>query len=241
LGRRALLRRTWFATFGVIGLAACTPTSPVYIDEVNLLPDHLVDLLLDVAASGVNSVEREGISVRHPARFLLVGTMNPEEGDLRPQFVDRFGVSVTVTAPGDEAERMEVVRRRMAFDADCVAFVQRWSEAEASLAARVRVARQRVAGVEMPEALLALAVRICLEANVDGLRPDLTIYRAACALAAFDGRSRVFEDDIYRSPIDAARIRWIRRQVARRRPVWNRSSRGTKPRTPTRRSRQMTI
>jgi magnesium chelatase subunit D len=183
------------------GLLSAAYRGVLYIDEVNLLPDHLVDLLLDVAASGVNSVEREGISVRHPARFLLVGTMNPEEGDLRPQFVDRFGLSVTVTASLEEGARMEVVRRRVAFDSDPLAFVRGWSEAEASLGARVRGARQRVAGVEMPEALLALTVRICLEASVDGLRPDLTIYRAACALAAFDGRSRVLEDDIYRAAL----------------------------------------
>jgi magnesium chelatase subunit D len=183
------------------GLLAAAHRGVLYIDEVNLLPDHLVDLLLDVAASGVNSVEREGISVRHPARFLLVGTMNPEEGDLRPQFVDRFGLSVTVTAPLDEAERMEVVRRRMAFDVDPEGFVQRWSEAEASLAARVRGARERVAGVELPEVLLALTVRICVEAMVDGLRPDLTTCRAACALAALDGRARVLEDDVYRAAL----------------------------------------
>ena len=183
------------------GLLAAAHRGVLYIDEVNLLPDHLVDVLLDVAASGVHSVEREGISVRHPARFLLVGTMNPEEGDLRPQFVDRFGLSVSVTASLDEGQRMEVVRRRMAFDADPGEFMRRWSEAEAALAARVRLARSRLADVEVPETLLALTVRICMEAAVDGLRADLTIYRAACVLAALDERRRVVEDDIYRAAL----------------------------------------
>ncbi|MBV9359347.1 MAG: VWA domain-containing protein [Chloroflexi bacterium] len=183
------------------GLLAAAHRGVLYIDEVNLLPDHLVDLLLDVAASGLHSVEREGVSVRHPARFLLVGTMNPEEGDLRPQFVDRFGLSVTVTAPQDAAERMDVVRRRVAFDSNPEDFVRGWCEAEGSLTARVRGARERVASVEMSEALLALTVRVCVEATVDGLRADLTIYRAARALAALEERPRVVEDDIYRAAL----------------------------------------
>ena len=183
------------------GLLAAAHRGVLYIDEVNLLPDHLVDLLLDVAASGVHAVEREGVSVRHPSRFLLVGTMNPEEGELRPQFLDRFGLCVTVAAPADPAERAEVVRRRVTFDAAPEAFAARWAAQEATLAGRLRAARDGVAAVEMPEHLLALAVRICLEANVDGLRPDLTVYRAAVALAALDGRARVVEDDVYRAAL----------------------------------------
>ena len=183
------------------GLLAAAHRGVLYIDEVNLLPDHLVDLLLDVAASGVHAVEREGVSVRHPSRFLLVGTMNPEEGELRLQFLDRFGLCVTVAAPTDPAERAEVVRRRVAFDAAPEAFAVRWAVQEAALAQRLRAARDGITAVEMPEHLLALAVRICLEANVDGLRPDLTVYRAAVALAALDGRARVVEDDVYRAAL----------------------------------------
>ena len=183
------------------GLLAAAHRGVLYIDEVNLLPDHLVDLLLDVAASGVHAVEREGVSVRHPSRFLLVGTMNPEEGELRPQFLDRFGLCVTVAAPTDALERAEVVRRRIAFDAAPDAFAARFAAEEAALALRLRAARDAVASVEMPEALLALAVQICVEAHVDGLRPDLTVYRTAIALAALDGRTRVVEDDIYRAAL----------------------------------------
>ena len=183
------------------GLLAAAHRGVLYIDEVNLLPDHLVDLLLDVAASGVHAVEREGVSVRHPSRFLLVGTMNPEEGELRPQFLDRFGLCVTVAAPTDHLERAEVVRRRVAFDAAPEAFEARFAAEEAALASKLRAARDAAPSVDMPERLLALAVQICVEARVDGLRPDLTVYRAAIALAALDGRAQVVEDDVYRAAL----------------------------------------
>lgn len=163
----------------------------LYIDEVNLLEDHLVDLLLDVAASGENVVEREGLSVRHPARFVLVGSGNPEEGELRPQLLDRFGLSVEVATPCDISERVEVVRRRDAYDRDADGFLARWAPEEAKLRARIEAARTRLADTEAPEALLEAAARLCLAVGADGLRGELTLLRAARALAALEGAPEV--------------------------------------------------
>src|SRR5690242_13441245 len=178
------------------GLLATAHRGVLYLDEVNLLHDHLVDLLLDAAALGVNYVEREGVSVRHASRFLLVGTMNPEEGELRPQLLDRFGLTVQVTASQDGAERAEVVRRRLAFEADPAGFITRFSADTAARAARVVAARDRLPDVDLPDAALRQICAVCGSFGVDGMRADLVTARTAIALAAWHGRDVVTEEDI---------------------------------------------
>jgi len=178
------------------GLLAAAHRGVLYVDEVNLLHDHLVDLLLDAAALGVNYVEREGVSVRHASRFLLVGTMNPEEGELRPQLLDRFGLTVQVTASHDPAERAEVVRRRLAFEADPAAFITRFSADTETLAGQVAAARDRLPGVDLPDAALRQICAVCGAFGVDGMRADLVTARTAVALAAWHGRDTVTEEDI---------------------------------------------
>jgi magnesium chelatase subunit I len=169
------------------GLLARANRGFLYIDEVNLLEDHLVDLLIDVAASGENVVEREGLSVRHPARFVLVGSGNPEEGELRPQLLDRFGLSVEVRTPQDLASRIEVVKRRDAFERDGAAFIAGWAKAEAKVRKQIVAARARIADVAVPDATLERAAQLCMALGTDGLRGELTLIRAARALAALDG------------------------------------------------------
>src|SRR5690348_4218437 len=178
------------------GLLAAAHRGILYVDEVNLLHDHLVDLLLDAAALGVNYVEREGVSVRHAARFLLVGTMNPEEGELRPQLLDRFGLTVEVRASREPAERAEVVRRRLAYEADPDGFAQRWLAADKETAARIAEARALLHRVELPDAELLRITRICAAFEVDGMRADLVTARAATALAAWNGRTVVDAEDV---------------------------------------------
>lgn len=175
------------------GLLARAHRGFLYIDEVNLLEDHLVDLLIDVAASGENVVEREGLSMRHPARFVLVGSGNPEEGELRPQLLDRFGLAVDVKTPTDLPMRMEVVRRRDAFERDPAAFAARWAEAEAEVRARIVGGRRQLPKVTLPESTLERAARLCLALGTDGLRGELTLVRAARALAAYEGHRTVGE------------------------------------------------
>ncbi len=184
------------------GLLAAAHRGVLYVDEVNLLPDHLVDLLLDAAAMGRAHVERDGVSVKHAARFLLVGTMNPEEGEPRPQLLDRFGLVVNVTAPREPSVRAEVVRRRLAHDADSEAFSARFAAADASLATRIVQARDRLPSVRLPDGELDRIARICVTYGVDGLRADIVVARAAVALAAWHDRPRVTVDDIH----DAARL-----------------------------------
>ena len=179
------------------GLLAAAHRGVLYIDEVNLLPDHLVDLLLDVAASGVNVVERDGASIAHPARFVLAGTMNPEEGDLRPQLLDRFGLVVDAHTPTEPAQRAEIVRRRITFDRDPARFAHEYAEAERTLCALLARARDNLRTITVPEKMLALAVALCIEAHADGLRPDLAVYRTAVALTALDDRGRVEDHDVY--------------------------------------------
>jgi magnesium chelatase subunit D len=181
------------------GLLAAAHRGILYVDEVNLLPDHLVDVLLDAAAMGRNHVEREGISVSHPARFLLVGTMNPEEGDLRPQLLDRFGLSVEVAASVDPPERVEVVRRRLAFDADPPAFAARFAGEERSVAERVAAAREQLGRVRLGDRMLLLIAGTCARLGVDGLRADIVCARAATALAALDGADEVTEEHVRRA------------------------------------------
>ena len=178
------------------GLLAAAHRGILYVDEVNLLHDHLVDLLLDAAALGVNYVEREGVSVRHAARFLLVGTMNPEEGELRPQLLDRFGLTVEAAASRDPAQRAEVVRRRLAYEADPAGFAAQWAGETARLAAQVAAARERLGSVRLPDAALDQICAVCASFEVDGLRADLVTARTAIALAAWHGRAEVGPDDI---------------------------------------------
>jgi len=173
------------------GLLARANRGYLYIDEVNLLEDHIVDLLLDVAQSGENLVEREGLSIRHPARFVLVGSGNPEEGELRPQLLDRFGLSVEVTSPKDIETRVEVIRRRDAYDTDREAFLSRWQAEDAALRGRILAARTVLAGVRTPNVVLHDCAAICLALGADGLRGELTLLRAARALSAFDGAYEV--------------------------------------------------
>jgi magnesium chelatase subunit D len=178
------------------GLLAAANRGVLYVDEVNLLHDHLVDLLLDAAALGTAYVEREGVSVRHAARFLLVGTMNPEEGELRPQLLDRFGLTVEVAAPRDPAERAEVVRRRFAHDADPTGFAVQWAADESALAARIATARARLPYVVLSDTALRQVTAVCAAFDVDGLRADIVTARAAIAHAAWSGRESVSEDDV---------------------------------------------
>lgn len=189
------------------GLLARAHRGFLYIDEVNLLEDHLVDLLIDVAASGENVVEREGLSVRHPARFVLVGSGNPEEGELRPQLLDRFGLSVEVRTPQDLKDRVEVVRRRDDFERDPPAFAQRWARQDAALRRRLVRARERLPAVAVPDAARERAAQLCLALGADGLRGDLTLVRAARALAALDGDEAVGDTQLRRMAVSALRHR----------------------------------
>ena len=181
------------------GLLARANRGLLYVDEVNLLPDHLVDALLDAAAMGTNTVEREGVSFSHPAAFVLVGTMNPEEGDLRPQLLDRFALAVDVAGMPDPSERAEVVRRRVAYEADPSAFARRWQAAEEVERTRIAAARACLPGVRLADHLLDLIARICVEFEVDGLRADVVMYKTALTLAAYAGRQQVHVDDIQRA------------------------------------------
>ena len=184
------------------GLLARANRGILYVDEVNLLEDHLVDVLLDVAVSGVNIVEREGISYRHPARFLLVGTMNPEEGEVRPQLLDRFGLCVTVSGLSDPGERMEVVRRWTEFERNPESFLAQWSEDDEALSERITDARERVGNVEVPDGMVHLAVTIAARAGVQGHRPDIVIVKTARALGALLGLSRLSTQLVF----EAARL-----------------------------------
>jgi magnesium chelatase subunit D len=178
------------------GLLAAAHRGVLYVDEVNLLHDHLVDLLLDAAALGTCYVEREGVSVRHAARFLLVGTMNPEEGELRPQLLDRFGLTVEAAAPRQTGPRAEVVRRRLAYDDNPAGFRATWADEETRLARRIADARRRLPQVVLPDAALRQVASVCAAFGVDGLRADLVAARAAMAHAAWEGRPEVTADDI---------------------------------------------
>ncbi|MER7013388.1 putative cobaltochelatase [Saccharopolyspora sp. NPDC000359] len=178
------------------GLLAAAHRGVLYVDEVNLLHDHLVDLLLDAAAMGRAHVEREGVSISHAASFLLVGTMNPEEGELRPQLLDRFGLTVQVAASREVTTRTEVVRRRLAFEADPVEFAAKWADADAELAAHIRAARDRVEQVALPDAELRRISALCASFDVDGMRADLVLARTAIAHAAWRGADEVAEQDV---------------------------------------------
>jgi protoporphyrin IX magnesium-chelatase (EC 6.6.1.1) len=178
------------------GLLARANRGFLYIDEVNLLEDHLVDVLLDVAASGVNVVEREGISVRHPARFVLVGSGNPEEGDLRPQLLDRFGLHARITTITDVNERVEIVKRRREYDADPFAFTEKWSKETQKLQRKIKQAQRRLPEVVLSDPVLYKIAELCVKLEVDGHRGELTLARAATALAALEGRNEVTIQDV---------------------------------------------
>jgi magnesium chelatase subunit I len=173
------------------GLLARANRGYLYIDEVNLLEDHIVDLLLDVAQSGENVVERDGLSIRHPARFVLVGSGNPEEGELRPQLLDRFGLSVEVTSPRDIATRVEVITRRDAYETGPDAFLPDWQAQDAALRASILAARRTLSKMKTPAATLYDCAALCIEIGSDGLRGELTLLRAARALAALEGAKTV--------------------------------------------------
>ena len=189
------------------GLLARANRGFLYIDEVNLLEDHLVDLLLDVATSGVNVVEREGISVRHPARFVLVGSGNPEEGDLRPQLLDRFGLHARITTITDIAERVEIVRRRRAYDLDPVAFCETWEKEQVKLGKKIKAAQKLLPSVEILDECLYAAAELCALLAIDGHRGELTLTRAAGALAAYEKRTSAGADDVLRVAVLALRHR----------------------------------
>ena len=180
------------------GLLAKANRGLLYVDEVNLLDDHLVDVLLDSAASGWNTVEREGVSVRHPARFVLIGSGNPEEGELRPQLLDRFGMSVEVRTVRDPELRVQVVDQRTAFDTDPDTFTASVESDQKALQDRVVEAQQRLDQVEIDDDLRLRISAVCGELDVDGLRGDIVTNRAARALAAFEGRTEVTEEDVAR-------------------------------------------
>ncbi|PWI19220.1 putative cobaltochelatase [Streptomyces sp. Act143] len=178
------------------GLLADAHRGILYVDEVNLLHDHLVDLLLDAAAMGASYVEREGVSVRHASKFLLVGTMNPEEGELRPQLLDRFGLTVEVAASREPDQRVEVVRRRLAYDDDPGGFAARWADEEAAVRQRIVAARQLLPSVRLGDGALRQIAATCAAFEVDGMRADIVMARTATALAAWAGRTEVLAEDV---------------------------------------------
>ncbi|NBC47522.1 MAG: magnesium chelatase ATPase subunit I [Gammaproteobacteria bacterium] len=194
------------------GLLARAHRGFLYIDEVNLLEDHLVDALLDVAASGENVVEREGLSVRHPAKFVLVGSGNPEEGELRPQLLDRFGLSVEISTPQDLKSRMKVVRLRDEFERDPPAFVEKYKRKDGKVRRQILNAKDRLPDVEVPDAALERASELCMKLGTDGLRGELTLIRAARAFAALEGDDSVTDEHLKRVAPPALRHR-LRRNV----------------------------
>lgn len=180
------------------GLLADANQNILYIDEVNLLPDHITDSILDVAPSGWNIVEREGISVAHPSRFILIGTMNPEEGELRPQLADRFALHILVEGIYDQQERTEIVKRNLAFGDDPVSFSKLWSSEQEKLRKSILEAKELLKTVEVPETLIRAVASADIELHIDGHRPDIAIIRAAKTLAALDARKMVTPEDILR-------------------------------------------
>lgn len=180
------------------GLLASANRGILYVDEVNLLDDHLVDVLLDSAASGWNTVEREGISISHPARFILVGSGNPEEGELRPQLLDRFGMHAEIRTVKEPDLRVQIVEQRAAFDSDPIEFRNSYNESQKTLSEKIVKARELLKEVDLNYEFRIKISQICSELNVDGLRGDIVTNRAAKALTAFEGRNEVTAQDIFR-------------------------------------------
>ncbi len=195
------------------GVLAQANGNILYVDEVNLMDDHIVDILLDAAAMGVNFVEREGISFTHPASFVLVGTMNPEEGDLRPQLLDRFGLVVEVTGEQELAARTQVIKRRLAFEANPEGFAHGFQEHQTRLADEIERAKHLLARVDVPDSIVELAARIAIELGVDGHRADITTIKTAQTLSALHGREQVGREEI----LEAAQLALPHR--LRRRPL----------------------
>jgi len=178
------------------GILAEANRNILYVDEVNLLEDHIVDVLLDSAVMGINTVEREGISFAHPAKFILVGTMNPEEGDIRPQLLDRFALSVMVRGEQDTAKRTEVIRRRLEYEADIDGFCAKYESEQNALTEKIRAARELLPEVELPDLLLEKTALLSVELGVDGHRSDITLIKAALTHAAYAGRKTAALEDL---------------------------------------------
>ena len=178
------------------GILALANRNILYVDEINLLDDHVVDVLLDAAAMGVNTVEREGVSYSHPARFVLVGTMNPEEGDIRPQLLDRFGLSVVVTGEHKPDLRVEVIKRRLAYELDADSFIEKFQAEQDALAEKILAAQKILGEVSISDKLLELVARLSIELDVDGHRADITVIKTALTIAAYEGRREVNLSDL---------------------------------------------
>lgn len=178
------------------GILALANRNILYVDEINLLDDHVVDVLLDAAAMGINTVEREGVSYSHPARFVLVGTMNPEEGDIRPQLLDRFGLSVVVTGEHDPEQRVEVIKRRLAYELDADKFIAGFAEEQQALGEKIIAAHKLLPKVTINDEMLSLVAKLAVELGVDGHRADITLIKTALTMAAFCGRQEVEIEDI---------------------------------------------
>jgi len=178
------------------GILAEANQNVLYVDEINLLPDHITDVILDAAASGWNTVEREGISVQHPSRFILVGTMNPEEGELRPQLLDRMALHTEISTIRDPAPRIEVMRLNMEFEDNPIGFRERFQGRQKELMEKILLAKELLPKVSVPDHLLEVVARMCIALHVDGHRPDITMMKAARTLTAFNGRNEVDPQDV---------------------------------------------
>jgi len=183
------------------GLLAQSNRNILYVDEINLLDDHIVDVLLDSAAMGVNTIEREGISYSHPAKFVLVGTMNPEEGDLRPQLLDRFGLVVDVIGERETSKRVEVIKRRLDFEAEPEKFIKKYLVEEEELKNRIENSTKRLNNIKCSDEIYELAAKISIALNVDGHRADIAVVKTAITIAAFENREEVIKEDILRAAV----------------------------------------
>jgi len=179
-----------------LGILAQANRNILYVDEINLLDDHVVDVLLDSAAMGINTVEREGVSYSHPARFVLVGTMNPEEGDIRPQLLDRFGLSVTVTGEHEPEQRVEVIKRRLSYEENNDAFAEQYVEEQKQMASKITAAIHLLSKVAVPDELYSKVAELAIALGVDGHRADITVIKTARTAAAFAGRQEVTLEDL---------------------------------------------
>lgn len=185
------------------GILAQSNRNILYVDEINLLDDHIVDVLLDSAAMGVNTIEREGISYSHPAKFVLVGTMNPEEGDLRPQLLDRFGLVVDVIGERETSKRVEVIKRRLDFEAEPEKFIKKYLAEEEKLKNRIENSKKILKNIKCSDEIYELAAKISIVLNVDGHRADIAVVKTAITIAAFENREEVIKEDMLRAAVSA--------------------------------------
>ena len=183
------------------GILAQSNRNILYVDEINLLDDHIVDVLLDSAAMGVNTIEREGISYSHPAKFVLVGTMNPEEGDLRPQLLDRFGLVVDVIGERETSKRVEVIKRRLDFEAEPEKFIKKYLAEEEKLKNRIENSKKILENIKCSDEIYELAAKISIALNVDGHRADIAVVKTAITIAAFENREEVIKEDMLRAAV----------------------------------------